>query len=104
MPMNQCESKQWAPLSCDREPTPPKGPPKNEVEQLVEAIAHLNKSVEELACMLEPILLRPGPQERDQAVNETKATSPLMEHVRDARNAVHIIRCRITDMTQRIRL
>lgn len=102
--MRDSEPKQFAPLSCERVTMEPKGPPKNEVEQLVEAISYLNKHVEELACMLEPILLRPGPQERDQCIKETKATSPLMEHVRDARYAVEIIKNRIVDMTQRIRL
>lgn len=101
--MKHSEPKQFAPLSCDRVTMAPKGPPKNEVEQLVEAISFLNKHVEELACAIEPVLLRPVPQERDQTVCERHNTSPLMEHVRDARAAIDLINTRITDMTQRVR-
>jgi len=101
--MKDSRPKQFAPLSCECNQTA-KAPPKNEVEQLNESIAYLNKHIGELACALEPILLRPSPQEQTDSIKETSATSPLMEHVRDARRSIEILSSQIVDLTRRVRL
>jgi len=74
----------------------------NQVDQLVEYIAMLNKRVGELSCMLEPILL-PVNSKPEQGPRELEPTSPLMERVRDAGFAVEDISNRIRDLIERVR-